>query len=50
MTSGTVANHIANILDRLGVNSRVQIACWAVENGLVPSRSRSGTGSVFSRA
>jgi DNA-binding NarL/FixJ family response regulator len=30
---GTVANHVAAILNRLGFRSRAQIAVWAVEHG-----------------
>ena len=32
LTPGTVANHIAQILHRLGFRSRVQIATWAADN------------------
>jgi non-specific serine/threonine protein kinase len=39
VAQGTVANHIAHILDKLGFHSRAQIAAWAVEHGL---RGRSG--------
>jgi DNA-binding CsgD family transcriptional regulator/tetratricopeptide (TPR) repeat protein len=31
----TVESHVSNILNRLGFNSRAQIAAWAVEAGLV---------------
>ena len=31
---GTVANHVAHILDKLGFHSRTQIAGWAVEHQL----------------
>ena len=37
LTSGTVANHIENILRRLNLTSRTQIAVWAVEHGLYRS-------------
>jgi DNA-binding CsgD family transcriptional regulator len=37
ITSGTSANHIAEMLDRLGLRSRTQIAVWAVERGLYRS-------------
>jgi DNA-binding NarL/FixJ family response regulator len=37
LTEGTVANHIEGILRRLGVQSRTQIAVWAVERGLYRS-------------
>jgi DNA-binding CsgD family transcriptional regulator len=34
LSEGTVANHIENILRRLGLQSRTQIAVWAIERGL----------------
>ena len=34
ITEGTAANHIKHILARLTLNSRVQIAAWAIEHGL----------------
>jgi len=34
---GTVANHVAEILRRLGVNNRTQIAMWATAQGLTDS-------------
>ena len=34
ITEGTAANHVKHILARLGVESRVQIAAWAIEHGL----------------
>jgi predicted ATPase/DNA-binding CsgD family transcriptional regulator len=34
ITEGTAANHVKHILARLGVDSRVQIAAWAIECGL----------------
>ena len=37
LTAGTVANHIENILRRLDLTSRTQIAVWAVERGLYRS-------------
>jgi DNA-binding CsgD family transcriptional regulator len=52
ITEGTVANHVENILRRLNLSSRTQIAVWTVERGLyrsdhgaderdeAPSRSR----------
>jgi DNA-binding CsgD family transcriptional regulator len=33
----TVENHVANILSKLNLNSRTQIAVWAVENGFTKS-------------
>jgi len=40
LTTGTVANHVAQILDRLGLDNRVQLAAWAIEHGEV-QRDRS---------
>jgi DNA-binding CsgD family transcriptional regulator len=37
ITEGTVANHIEQILRRLGLSSRTQIAVWTVERGLFRS-------------
>jgi len=37
ITEGTVANHIAQIMRRLVLTSRTQIAVWAVERGLYRS-------------
>jgi predicted ATPase/class 3 adenylate cyclase/DNA-binding CsgD family transcriptional regulator len=34
ITEGTAANHIAHVLDKLGLESRVQIATWATAHGL----------------
>jgi DNA-binding NarL/FixJ family response regulator len=33
LTPGTVANHVAHILDKLDCSSRVQIAIWTLESG-----------------
>src|SRR5438132_14184178 len=40
LTNGTVANHVASILQRLDVDSRAQIATWAVEEGVHGGRDR----------
>jgi DNA-binding NarL/FixJ family response regulator len=32
ITVGTAANHVAQVLDRLGLNNRAQLAAWAVEH------------------
>ena len=40
VTSGTVANHVAAVLARLNLNSRTQIATWAVGHGLSDSQDR----------
>ncbi|MCC6175454.1 MAG: response regulator transcription factor [Chloroflexi bacterium] len=34
LTSGTVANHVEHMFQRLGYRSRAQIAAWAVREGL----------------
>jgi DNA-binding NarL/FixJ family response regulator len=34
ITEGTAANHVKHILARLVLDSRVQVAAWAVEHGL----------------
>jgi predicted ATPase/DNA-binding CsgD family transcriptional regulator len=34
IAEGTAANHVKHILARLGLDSRVQIAAWAIEHGL----------------
>jgi non-specific serine/threonine protein kinase len=35
ITPGTVASHVVHILNKLGYNSRSQVAVWAVEQGLL---------------
>ena len=35
LEAGTVANHVAHILDRLGVANRAQVAAWAARHGLL---------------
>src|SRR5688572_1014654 len=32
----TAMKHVEHILDKLGFHSRVQVAAWAVERGLLP--------------
>jgi predicted ATPase/DNA-binding CsgD family transcriptional regulator len=34
IAEGTAANHVKHILARLGLDSRVQVAAWAIEHGL----------------
>jgi DNA-binding CsgD family transcriptional regulator/tetratricopeptide (TPR) repeat protein len=34
ITEGTAASHVVHILNKLGVNSRAQVAVWATEHGL----------------
>jgi two-component system, OmpR family, sensor kinase len=41
LTPGTVANHVEHILRRLDLRSRVQVATWAVERGLIAAREPS---------
>src|ERR1700732_4736851 len=40
LTTGTVANHVASILQRLQLDSRTQVAAWAVEHGLHGGQDR----------
>lgn len=40
LTTGTVANHVASILQRLELDSRTQIAAWALEHGLHGGQDR----------
>src|SRR4030081_580578 len=40
LTPGTVANHVGSILQRLQLDSRTQIAAWAVEHGLHGGQDR----------
>src|ERR1051325_4987133 len=40
LTQGTVANHVASILQRLNLDSRTQIATWAIEEGLHTGQDR----------
>ena len=42
VTPGTVANHVEQILRRLGLASRTQVALWAVECGLRPPDAGEG--------
>jgi two-component system nitrate/nitrite response regulator NarL len=37
LTPGTVANYVAQIMKRLGVRGRVEVAIWAVKQGLADS-------------
>ncbi|MGQ0551329.1 MAG: ATP-binding protein [Armatimonadota bacterium] len=39
VTERTAVSHIEHIMDKLGVNSRAQIAVWAVQHGLVPAEA-----------
>ena len=40
LSTGTVANHVAAILTRLGLGSRAQIAAWATAHGLNGTQDR----------
>ena len=44
LTTGTVANHIEHILDRLGLRNRAQIAAWAIRHLPTGDCSRRGGG------
>jgi len=35
LTPGTVANHVAHILEKLELSSRVQIAIWTLDGGSI---------------
>jgi non-specific serine/threonine protein kinase len=35
IAEGTAERHVANILGKLALSSRAQLAAWAVESGLV---------------
>jgi DNA-binding NarL/FixJ family response regulator len=57
LVTGTVANHIANAMKRLGARNRAQLAVWAVEQGLYRSQGsvdtkvrRTRTGRAADRA
>ncbi len=39
ITEGTAANHVAHVLDKLGLESRAQIATWATAHGLGPAEA-----------
>jgi predicted ATPase/DNA-binding CsgD family transcriptional regulator len=39
ITEGTVGVHLGNIFTKLDLHARAQLAVWAVEHGLLPSRS-----------
>jgi non-specific serine/threonine protein kinase len=38
ITEATVERHIGNVFAKLGLDSRAQLAVWALEHGLVPQR------------
>ncbi|MEU6788417.1 LuxR C-terminal-related transcriptional regulator [Nonomuraea angiospora] len=42
----TVDSHVRNILNKLGVNSRAQIAAWMVASGQADGRSSTASGSA----
>jgi len=47
LLNGTVANHVAAILNRLGLRNRTQIAAWAVERGLYRSEAEANVEADF---
>ena len=42
ITEGTAEVHVKHILSKLGFKSRSQVAVWAAQQGLSPSRDRAG--------
>ncbi len=40
ITEGTAANHVQHILNKLGFNTRAQVAAWATEHGLLATQHR----------
>ena len=40
ITPGTTANHVAAILQRLGLQSRTDVAVWAVQQGVLGGEDR----------
>jgi DNA-binding CsgD family transcriptional regulator len=51
LTRGTVANHVAHILGKLGVANRTQVAAWVLDRASVDTRGAAGdapaSGSVI---
>jgi DNA-binding NarL/FixJ family response regulator len=43
---GTVANHVAHILFRLGLRNRSQVAVWAARQGLIDGPHRAQQARV----
>jgi DNA-binding NarL/FixJ family response regulator len=35
LSEGTVRNHLTNILDKLGLRDRTQLAIWAVQRSIM---------------
>jgi DNA-binding NarL/FixJ family response regulator len=44
----TVHAHVRNLLDKLGLASRAQVAVWGAEHGLLPSSARAGQPGLSS--
>jgi class 3 adenylate cyclase len=43
VADATAVRHVANILNKLSMNSRAQVAAWAIQHGLAGSSSESGS-------
>jgi len=39
ITPRTADTHVGNILGKLGLHTRAQVAVWAVQHGLIPTRA-----------
>jgi DNA-binding NarL/FixJ family response regulator len=42
----TVKRHVSTILEKLGVDNRVRVACWAWEHGLASRRDNNSSDKV----
>jgi non-specific serine/threonine protein kinase len=43
VADATAVRHVANILNKLSMNSRAQVAAWAIQQGLAGSSRGSGS-------
>jgi DNA-binding CsgD family transcriptional regulator len=47
ISEGTVKVHVARILNKLGLHSRVQLAAWVAGRDLAPPASQGARGSIY---